>query len=92
MGLQRSGANGSRELVPDASNKAAMALRKKEVRAAFDRRFAATADRFRLQVGEWYPAEEARKIRFAEAFEVCEYGRTPSKTEIRKLFPFLPSK
>jgi len=86
------GANGSRELVPDASNKAAMAVRKKKVRESFDRRFAATADRFRLQVGEWYPAEEARKIRYAEAFEICEYGRTPSKAEIRKLFPFLPSK
>jgi len=26
----------------------------------------------------------------AEAFQVCEYGRRPSKEDIRTLFPFLP--
>jgi hypothetical protein len=40
---------------------------------------------------EWYGAEGAKKVRYAEAFEICEYGRMPSKTEIRKLFPFLPA-
>jgi len=29
-----------------------------------------------------------RRSRFAEAFEICEYGRRPDKAEIRKLFPF----
>ena len=27
---------------------------------------------------------------YAQAFEVCEYGRQPSKEELRKLFPFFP--
>ena len=31
------------------------------------------------------------KIKYAEAFEICEYGRRPSKEEIRKLFPFFSS-
>ena len=35
-------------------------------------------------------AKWAAKVQYAEAFEICEYGRLPSKTEIRKLFPFLP--
>ncbi len=37
---------------------------------------------------KYYGAEAAAKIRYAEAFEVCEYGRRPGDAEIRKLFPF----
>lgn len=40
---------------------------------------------------EWYGAE-AESIRYAESFELCEYGRQPNKDEIRKLFPMLPAK
>ncbi len=36
---------------------------------------------------KWYGAK-ADSVRYAEAFEVCEYGRQPSPEEIRKLFPF----
>ena len=35
---------------------------------------------------------EAPRIQHAEAFEITEYGRQPSEEEIRKLFPFLPTK
>jgi hypothetical protein len=35
---------------------------------------------------------EARRIQHAEAFEITEYGRKPSEEEIRKLFPFFPTK
>src|SRR5437870_2642271 len=35
---------------------------------------------------------EAQRIQHAEAFEITEYGRTPSEEEIRKLFPFFPTK
>ena len=48
------------------------------------------ADRFRSRLAEWYGPERAPGIRHAEAFEVCEYGRQPTKDEIRRLFPFLP--
>jgi hypothetical protein len=27
-------------------------------------------------------------VQYAEAFEICEYGRRPDKAEIKKLFPF----
>jgi hypothetical protein len=27
-------------------------------------------------------------VRYAEAFEVCEYGRRPSADDLKKLFPF----
>ena len=35
-------------------------------------------------------AERAEKEKYAEAFEICEYGRQPSSAELRKLFPFFP--
>ncbi|MGB2900962.1 MAG: PIG-L family deacetylase [Candidatus Acidiferrum sp.] len=35
---------------------------------------------------------EAQRIQHAEAFEITEYGRRPSEEEIRKLFPFFPTK
>jgi N-acetylglucosamine malate deacetylase 1 len=86
------GANGEAALVPDPSNKARIAARKKEVRDQFDQRFAATAKRFELQLAQWYGAEKSKKIRYAEAFEVCEYGRAPTKQEVRECFPFFPDR
>jgi LmbE family N-acetylglucosaminyl deacetylase len=85
------GCNGGPELVPDPGNSAAVAARRKDVRDGFDRRFADTANRFRLQLGNTYGAE-GKKVKYAEAFEVCEYGRMPSKQEMRKLFPFFPER
>jgi LmbE family N-acetylglucosaminyl deacetylase len=86
------GCNGGPELVPDRSNATAVAARKKEVRKLFDERFADTARRFNLQLAKWYGVEGAKKVKYAEAFEICEYGRMPSREEIRKLFPFFPGR
>jgi len=82
------GANGSAALVP--SDPAAQDARRKAVRENFRRRFASSADRFRTKLTELYGAEQGAKIRTAEAFEICEYGRQPNKEELRKLFPFFP--
>jgi hypothetical protein len=62
------------------------------VRKLFDERFASTAGRFQLQLAKWYGAERAKKVKYAEAFEVCEYGRMPPREEVRKLFPFFPAR
>jgi LmbE family N-acetylglucosaminyl deacetylase len=72
-------------LPTDAAGKEA---RRKQVRDRFTTRFASTADRFRPRLAEWYGPQRAAGIKYAEAFEVCEYGRQPSKEEIRQLFPF----
>jgi LmbE family N-acetylglucosaminyl deacetylase len=37
---------------------------------------------------KWYGAAQAAKIRHAEAFELCEYGRRASEAELKQLFPF----
>ncbi|MDX2150929.1 MAG: PIG-L family deacetylase [Bryobacteraceae bacterium] len=42
----------------------------------------------RASLEEWYGPEKAKQIRHAEAFEICEYGRRPTKEELKKLFPF----
>jgi LmbE family N-acetylglucosaminyl deacetylase len=40
---------------------------------------------------KWYGAQRANTVRYAEAFEICEYGVRPDEAMIRKLFPFLPA-
>jgi len=40
--------------------------------------------------GEHYGEERDRQVRYAEAFEICEYSRQPTAADLRTLFPFLP--
>lgn len=80
------GANGGPALVPD--DPARRAERRRQVRENLARRNAALADRFRAQLEKWYGPDQAAKVKYAEAFEVCEYGRQPSQTELKQLFPF----
>ena len=44
----------------------------------------------RAALTKWYGAEKGKAVRYAEAFEICEYGTRPDEALIRKLFPFLP--
>lgn len=82
------GCNGGPELVPDPADAAAVAARKQQIREQFAARFAAVADRHRQKLVELCGAEAANKVRYAEAFEICEYGRRPSNQELHRLFPF----
>lgn len=54
---------------------------------SFKRRFASIADKYRDKLIELYGEERGKKIRYAEAFEICEYGRRPNAEELRKIFP-----
>jgi len=80
------GANGSPELMPTDPEK--QKQRHKQVRDGFARRNQSIAERFRGQLQDWYGPDRAQKVRYAEAFELCEYGRQPDKKEFRRLFPF----
>lgn len=40
-------------------------------------------------IDQWYGAGKSAGVRFAEAFEICEYGKQPSADDIRKIFPML---
>jgi LmbE family N-acetylglucosaminyl deacetylase len=83
------GCNGNETLYPP-DDAAKRKQREKEVRDRFYSRFASTANAFRDELAKWYGRDGAKKIKYAEAFEICEYGSRPSDEEIRKLFPFFP--
>ena len=84
------GANGSEEhvkSVPPASDEAG---RKAWLRDRWTKRQGGEADRHRDVLIKWYGPEQGAAVKFAEAFEICEYGRQPTAAEIKVLFPFFP--
>ena len=84
------GCNGGPHLVPNPKDAKAVAARKKQVREEFLNYpyYSETAKRFRTTLDKYYGKDRAEKIRHAEAFEICEYGRKPEKDELKRLFPF----
>ena len=56
----------------------------------FRNRFAAIANQYRAKLIELYGEEVGRKVKYAEAFEICEYGRRPTQEEIKRIFPISP--
>ena len=82
------GAGGSAErmaLVPPAS---APQERKAWLHERWARRQGGEANRFREELIRAYGLEVGSKVKYAEAFEVCEYGARPSKKRLQELFPF----
>ena len=45
----------------------------------------------RTSLEKWY-GPRASDVKYAEAFEICEYGTQPSDNDLRKLFPMLGPK
>jgi LmbE family N-acetylglucosaminyl deacetylase len=83
--IHEGGANGNSSLYP--AEEAAKQRRREEVRKSLARRYAASADHYRDALIKTYGPERGRKVRYAQAFEVCEYGRQPSADELKRLFP-----
>jgi LmbE family N-acetylglucosaminyl deacetylase len=84
------GALGSAEPTAAAPPASDPVARRQWLRDRWDRRQADEARQYREGLVKWYGAERAAGVRYAEAFEVCEFGRQPTDAEIRRLFPFLP--
>lgn len=57
------------------------------LRESCEARFGRTADLFRRELARRYGARKARQIRYAEVFELCEYGRQPDEKLVEELFP-----
>lgn len=53
-----------------------------------EQRYGAIANRFRKKLVELLGEEKAKAVKYAEAFEVCEYGSEPSREDLMKIFPF----
>jgi N-acetylglucosamine malate deacetylase 1 len=83
------GALGYRNPLPD-NDPAAREARRQRARQRFQGSAAAAAGRWRAKLVELYGDELGKQVRYAEAFEICEYGRRPSPEELRRLFPFFP--
>jgi hypothetical protein len=43
----------------------------------------------RESLEKWYGKEQSVNVKYAEAFEICEYGAQPTDADIKKLFPML---
>ena len=43
----------------------------------------------KTSLAKWYGEDKAAQAKYAEAFEICEYGTQPDEAEIRRLFPML---
>ena len=46
------------------------------------------ANRYRDALIKWYGEERGKAVKYAEAFEICEYADRPSEDRIKELFPF----
>jgi LmbE family N-acetylglucosaminyl deacetylase len=66
------------------------ATAKEWIADSFRARMKGPAQRYPEEITKWYGAEKAGSVEYAEAFEICEYGRQPDEEELRKLFPFFP--
>ena len=62
--------------------------RKEILARSWQRRQGGIANRYREALVRCYGLEEGKKVKYAEAFEICEYGRQPSEGELKQLFPF----
>lgn len=83
------GALGSADLIAGGESK--RQERRKTVHDSFAKRDRGIAEKYRDQLVAFY-GEAGKSITAAEAFEICEYGRQPTKEELRTLFPFFGAK
>ena len=84
--IHEGGADGHAGLYPE--DEGGRRSRREEVRNILARRYATQADNYRDTLAKFYGPERARTVRYAQAFEICEYGRQPSQDELKQLFPF----
>ncbi len=84
--IHEGGANGYPGIFPE--DPAGRQRRRDQVRKSHAGRYAASANNYRDALVKAYGEERGRKVRYAQAFEICEYGRRPSPEDLKKLFPF----
>ncbi len=77
------------QVVPVPAAGPERAARRQVVYESFAARAKAIADSDRELLIELYGRKKGEQVRFAEAFELTEYGSQPSKEELLKLFPFV---
>ncbi|MHC4641922.1 MAG: PIG-L deacetylase family protein [Planctomycetota bacterium] len=76
------------KVVPVPKDPAGRKQRRQQLSRRFERRWESVANKYRTKLIELYGEKKGKKVKYAEAFELCEYGRRPSPEELKKLFPF----
>lgn len=79
------GASGSEKFVRDVPQ--GPAARRAWLKDRWVRRQGGEADKYRAELVARYGSERGAAVKYAETFEICEYGRKPAAEEIKKLFP-----
>jgi LmbE family N-acetylglucosaminyl deacetylase len=75
-------------VAPPASDDAARRFWSKQRWAGIQSR---EADTYRELLIELYGEKQGKAVKYAETFEVSEYGRQPTLEELKRLFPFYPN-
>ncbi len=86
------GALGSAEKMAAAPPASQPKLRRQWLGERWEQRQSSEAKNSQAALQRWYGQEVAAIVKYAEAFEICEYGHQPTPDEIRRLFPFLPKR
>ena len=84
--IHEGGADGHAGLYP--ADEPGRQRRRDEVRKNLAGRYAAQANNYRDALVKFYGSDKGKAVHYAQAFEVCEYGRQPSQEEMKRLFPF----
>ena len=84
--IHEGGANGYEGLYP--SDEAGKQRRRQQVRDQLMRRYAGDAERYRDALVKFYGEQRGKQFKYAQGFEVCEYGVQPSREDLKRLFPF----
>jgi LmbE family N-acetylglucosaminyl deacetylase len=82
------GANGSEEHVRSVPPASDAAGRKDWLKRQWLGRAGGEANRYRADLISWYGEPKGKAVKYAECFEICEYGKQPNRDELKKLFPF----
>lgn len=81
------GAGGSPERAAKVPPANPPELRVEHIRPSWSRRQSSEANKYRTELIGIYGEDVGKKIKYAESFELCEYGSRPNKKMLLKLFP-----
>ena len=81
------GAGGSPERLRQVPPTSDPAARLDWLKSRWQRRQGRIANQYRGDLIRFYGDQQGKKVKYAEAFEVCEYGRRPTFEELKTLFP-----
>jgi LmbE family N-acetylglucosaminyl deacetylase len=83
--IHEGGANGYEGLFP--TTEPGRQQRRDQVRKELAARYAGYANTYRDALIRNYGEARARQVKYAQAFEICEYGRRINQEDLRPLFP-----